>query len=80
MASAFLDEYEEAMGSLDGGGKQLRSQRLLCHMKRLKCTKKESNVSLLEREGLQADCKISNIEVGLKNLTQFLQFPTCWEP
>ena len=54
------------MGSLDGGGKQLRSQRLLCHMKRLKCTKKESNVSLLEREGLQADCKISNIEVGLK--------------
>lgn len=63
MASAFLEEFEDATGCTGGG--KLHSSRLLSHMRRLKTTKKESNVLLLEREGLQANCKISHIEVGL---------------
>ena len=62
LASAFLEEMEEA----GDGPTRVRSANLITHMRRLKQTRKESNASRLEREGLQADCKITWAQVGLK--------------
>ena len=62
VASAFLSEFNEA----SGGEATFRSAKLARHMKRLKDTKKESKVSLLEKEGLQAKCPISTMDAGLQ--------------
>lgn len=60
LASAFLDEADEA------GSGPLRSHKLLSHTRRLAKTGKESNPALLEQNGLQADCKLSFLDIGLK--------------
>ena len=61
LASAFLDEHEEAAGS-----KQLKSHHLLSNMRRLGNTGKETDPALLETCGLQARCKLSFVDIGLK--------------
>ena len=60
LASAFLDEHQEATGHV-----VLKSSGLLRHMRRLSKTRKESHTGLLENQNLQAKCPISTIEIGL---------------
>lgn len=64
LTTAIFDEHERATDGAKGA--RLKSSKILRHMRRLKKSRRESAPSLLEEEGLQANCKISYIDVGLK--------------
>lgn len=62
LATSILEEHEQAVGASKSF--KLKSSKLLQHMKRLRKSKNESSAKLLEDEHLQADVKISYIDVG----------------